>query len=125
MTIAEFFAHWHELNEYLALFPPHGGDDQKLGEDEIIENIYDKLPKRMKSDLQRMNDFDINNTDLTSLCNALEHLDLACKLDPTKPEPKKKDSNSNNDKRSGKKRANQGNDSSSRPKKKQEAVHAS
>jgi hypothetical protein len=43
-SVNEFFARWRKLNDYLALFPPHGGDAQKLSDNEIIELIYEKLP---------------------------------------------------------------------------------
>ena len=36
MTISEYFACWHQINDYLALFPPHGGAAQKLRDDEIV-----------------------------------------------------------------------------------------
>jgi hypothetical protein len=36
-SVNEFFAQWRELNNYLALFPPHGGEAQKFCENEIIE----------------------------------------------------------------------------------------
>ena len=41
MTISEYFACWHQLNDYLALFPPHGGAAQKLKDDKIVELIYE------------------------------------------------------------------------------------
>ena len=81
MTISAYFAHWHQINEYLAMFPPHGRVAQKLRDDEIIELIYDRLPSCMQGDLQCMNDFDINKTDLTSFCEALERLELSYQLD--------------------------------------------
>ena len=114
VTVSEFFAHWREINDYLALFPPHGGDDQKLDDDEIVELIYEKLPKRMKADLERMNDFDINDATLITFRGALERLELSYELDSVKPEPKKEST----DKKSGKKRGKGDEDSSSRPKKK-------
>ena len=41
MTISEYFVHWHQLNNYLALFPLHGRATQKLKDNEIIELIYE------------------------------------------------------------------------------------
>ena len=41
MAISEYFAHWHQLNDYLTLFPPHGGVAQKLKDDEIVKLIYE------------------------------------------------------------------------------------
>ena len=41
MTISAYFVHWHQINEYLALFPPHGRAAQKLQDDEIIKLIYE------------------------------------------------------------------------------------
>ena len=52
MTISEYVMHWHQQNDYLALFPPHGGAAQKIKEDEIIELIYKQLPNCMKSNLE-------------------------------------------------------------------------
>ena len=37
MTISKYFACWHQQNDYLALFPPHGGVAQKISDDKIIE----------------------------------------------------------------------------------------
>jgi hypothetical protein len=51
-SLNKFFTWWHELNDYLALFPPHGGTAQKLSDQEIVELIYEKLPVHMKSDLE-------------------------------------------------------------------------
>ena len=41
MTISAYFAHWHQINEYLALSPLHSRAAQKLRDDEIIELIYE------------------------------------------------------------------------------------
>ena len=43
MTISEYFAHWHQQNDYFALFLPHGRVAQKISYNEIIELIYGKL----------------------------------------------------------------------------------
>jgi len=91
VTIDEFFARWQELNDYLALFPPFNGNEQKLPNDEIVELIYAKLPKRIKGDLERMNDFDLNETDITQFKEALERLELSYELEE-KPEYFKDDS---------------------------------
>ena len=40
MTISTYFACWHQINNYLAMFPPHGGVVQKLQDDEIVKLIY-------------------------------------------------------------------------------------
>ena len=41
MTISEYFMHWHQQNDYLALFPLHGRTAQKIKEDKILELIYE------------------------------------------------------------------------------------
>ena len=37
MTISEYFVCWHQINNYLVLFPLHEGAAQKLKDDEIIK----------------------------------------------------------------------------------------
>ena len=44
--------HWHQQNDYFALFPPHGREAQKISDDKIIELIYKKQLNCMKSDLE-------------------------------------------------------------------------
>ena len=95
------------------LFPPHGGAAQKLRDDKIVELIYKRLPNHMQSDLKRMNEFNINNTDLMQFCKVLEHLELSYhlekKLGKSKiSETSKKDADKPhaNGKQSGKKCAN-------------------
>ena len=117
MTISTYFMHWHQINDYLAMFPPHGGAVQKLRDDKIIELIYDRLLSCMQGDLQCMNDFDINKTDLTSFREALECLELSYQLDKKlvnskKSETLKKDKEKSKGKQSGKKRSNNTNESS-------------
>ena len=41
MTISACFMHWCQINDYLAMFPPHGRVAQKLQDDKIVELIYD------------------------------------------------------------------------------------
>ena len=106
-----YFAHWHQINDYLAMFPPHGGVAQKLQDNKIIKLIYDRLPSHMQGDLQCMNDFDINKMDLTSFHEALEHLKLSYQLDKKlanskKLEMSKKDKEKSNGKQLGKKCTN-------------------
>ena len=117
MTISEYFAHWHQINDYLALFPLHGGAAQKLKDDKFIELIYEQLPNCMQSDLERLNKFDINNTDLTKFCEVLKHLELSYQLEKKlgkskKLEMSKKDADKPNGKHSEKKHANTTNESS-------------
>ena len=67
----------------------------------------------MQGNLEHMNDFNINETDLTSFCKVLEHLELSYQLEnPKKVEKSKKDKEKLNGKQSGKKRTNNTNDSS-------------
>ena len=56
MTISKYFAHWHQINDYLTLFPLHGGAAQKLRDNKIVELIYEQLLNHMQSDLERMNE---------------------------------------------------------------------
>ena len=91
ITISEYFAHWCQLNDYLTLFPPHGRVTQKLKDDEIVELIYKGLPNCMQSDLKRMNEFDINNTNLTQFREVLEHLKLSYQLEKKMEKSKKSD----------------------------------
>ena len=101
----------------LPCFPHTAERRKKLRDDEIIELIYERLPNRMQGDLQRMNDFDINETNLTSFREALKRLELSYQLEkksvnPKKAEKSKKDKEKSNGKQSGKKRTNSTNDSS-------------
>ena len=117
MTISEYFVHWHQLNDYLALFTPHGGVTQKLKDDEIVELIYEGLPNCMQSNLERMNEFNINNMDLTQFREVLKHLELSYQLEKKMEKSKKlemsnKNSEKSNGKHSGKKSANSTNKSS-------------
>ena len=117
MTISEYFVHWHQLNDYLTLFPPHGRVAQKLKDDEIVELIYERLPNCMQSDLKRMNEFDINNMNLMQFCKVLEWLELSYQLEKKMEKSKKLDmsnkgSEKSNGKHSGKKHTNSTNDSS-------------
>ena len=71
----------------------------------------------MQGNLECMNDFDINETDLTSFCEFLECLKLSYQLDKKlanskKSEKLKKDKEKSNGKQSGKKRTNNINESS-------------
>ena len=116
MTISEYFTHWHQLNDYLTLFPLHGRAVQKLKDDKIVELIYEQLPNCRQSDLKRMNEFDIKNMDLTQFHKVLEHLNLSYQLEKKlgkskKSETSKKDAEKSNGKHSGKKRANTTNES--------------
>ena len=77
-----------------------------------------------------MNDFDINETDLTSFCKVLECLELSYQLDkklvnPKKVEKLKKDEEKLNGKQSGKKHTNNTNDSSPTSAKKPCLLHGS
>jgi hypothetical protein len=45
----------------------------------------------MKGDLERMDDFNINDTTLVVFHNVLEHLELSYEIESTKSEPKKKE----------------------------------
>ena len=70
----------------------------------------------MQSNLERMNEFDINNTNLTQFCEVLEHLELSYQLEKKMEKPKKldtsnKSSEKSNGKHSGKKHTNSTNDS--------------
>ena len=117
MTISEYFAHWRQLNDYLALFPPHGRAVQKLKDDEIVELIYERLPNCMQSNLERMNEFDVNNMNLMQFRKVLKHLELSYQLEKKMEKSKKsemsnKSSDKSNGKHSGKKRTNSTNDSS-------------
>ena len=47
-TISAYFACWHQINDYLAMFPLHGSVVQKLWDDKIIELIYEWLPSHMQ-----------------------------------------------------------------------------
>ena len=76
-TISAYFACWHQINNSLTMFPPHGRVVQKLRDDEIIKLIYDQLPSCMQANLEHMNNFDINKTDLTSFREVLECLELS------------------------------------------------
>jgi hypothetical protein len=84
-TVDAFFNRWHHINDMLALFPPHQGNSQKFGNDEIIEIIYGSIPFAWKGDLQRLNDFDINETDMQSFRNALTRLELSYQMDSAAP----------------------------------------
>ena len=71
----------------------------------------------MQGNLECMNDFDINETDLTSFCKVLERLELSYQLgeksvNPKKAEKLKKDKEKSNGKQSGKRHTNNTNDSS-------------
>ena len=71
----------------------------------------------MQSNLERLNEFDINYTDLTKFCEVLEHLELSYQLEKKlgkskKLEMSKKDVDKPNGKQSGKKCANTTNESS-------------
>ena len=71
----------------------------------------------MQSNLERMNEFDINNTDLMQFCEVLEHHELSYQLEKKsekskKLEMSKKDTEKSNGKHSGKKCANTTNESS-------------
>ena len=95
----------------------HGGVAQNIRDNEIIELIYEQLPNHMKSDLEQMNNFDINNIDMTWFHEVLEHLKLSYQLEKKmekskKSKTSKKDSEKPNDKHSGKKCANATNKSS-------------
>ena len=96
MTISECFVHWHQLNDYLALFPPHGGVMQKLKDDKIVELIYEQLPNHMQSNLERMNEFDINNMNLTQFCKVLKCLELSYQLEKKMEKSKKLDTSNKN-----------------------------
>ena len=116
MTISENFVHWCQINDYLALFPPHGGVGQKLKDDKIIELIYEQILNCMQSDLERPHKFEINNTDLMKFCKVLEHLELSYQLEKNSRKSKKlemlkKDADKPNVKQSGKKCANTANES--------------
>ena len=116
MTISAYFTCWCQINDYLAMFPPHGRAVQKLRDDEIVELIYDQLPSCMQGNLQHMNDFDINETDLTSFRKAFECLKLSYLLDKKlvnskKSETLKKDEEKSNGKQLGKKCTNNTNES--------------
>ena len=87
----QVLAYWHQQNDYLALFPPHGRAAQKIRDNEIIELIYEKLLNCMKSDLECMNDFDINNMDMMQFCNVLECLELSYQLERKLEKSKKLD----------------------------------
>ena len=89
MTINEYFVHWHQQNNYLALFPPHGRVAQKMRDDKIIELIYKQLPNHMKSDLKQMNNFDINNMDMMWFCEVLKCLELSYQLEKKMEKSKK------------------------------------
>ena len=70
----------------------------------------------MQGNLQHMNDFDINEMDLTSFCKALECLELSYQLDKKlvnskKSETLKKDKEKSNSKQSGKKHTKNTNES--------------
>ena len=111
MTISKYFARWHQINNYLMLFPPHSRVAQKLKGDKITELIYNWLPNCMQSNLKRLNEFDINNTDLMKFCKVLEHLKLSYQLEKKsgkskKLEMSKKDVDKPSGKHSGKKHAN-------------------
>ena len=88
-----------------------------MHQDKIIELIYEQLPSHMQGDLECMNDFDINKTDLMQFCEVLEHLKLSYQLDKNlanskKVETLKKDKEKSNGKLSGKKRTKNTNESS-------------
>ena len=89
---------------------------QKLKDDEIIKLIYEQLPNCMQSNLERLNEFDINNMDLMKFCEVLKHLKLSYQLEKKlgkskKSETSKKDADKTNGKQSGKKHANTTNES--------------
>ena len=88
MTISKYFAHWYQINDCLVLFPLHGGVAQKLKDDKIIKLIYEQLPNHMQSNLERLNEFDINNTDLTKFCKVLECLKLSYQLEKNWENPR-------------------------------------
>jgi len=106
-TINEFFAQWQQMNNYLEFFPPYGREDQKLPDDEIVGYIYNCLPRKYKSDLEKF-DFDIYDTTLMDFRAILEHLELSYALDDSnKPESNNKSNKNNNGKKlSGKKHSN-------------------
>ena len=69
----------------------------------------------MQSDLERMNEFDINNTNLTQFCEVLKHLELSYQLEKKMEKSKKldtsnKSSEKSNGKHSGKKNTSPTND---------------
>ena len=102
-TISEYFVHWHQLNDYLTLFPPHGRATQKLKDDEIVKLIYERLPNHMQSNLERMNEFNINNMNLMQFHEVLECLELSYQLEKKTEKSKKLDtSNKGSEKSSGK-----------------------
>ena len=43
MTISAYLMCWCQINNYLAMFPPHGRVTQKLRDDEIVKLIYERL----------------------------------------------------------------------------------
>jgi len=89
-TVNDFFARWHQINDYLALFPPHRGQSQKFQDDEIMEIIYERIPYHWKGDLQRLTDFDINETDMQTFRNALVRLELSYQLDSQESQDRKR-----------------------------------
>ena len=87
MTTSKYFVCWHQQNDYLALFPPHGGAAQKIRDNEIIKLIYKKLPNCMKSNLKYMND----DMDMMQSHNVLECLNLSYQLERKLEKSKKLD----------------------------------
>ena len=107
---------------------PHMAERHKNSDNKIIKLIYNQLPSHMQGNLQCMNDFDINKTDLTSFHKALEHLKLSYQLDKKsvnskKSETLKKDKEKSNGKQLGKKHTNNTNESSPASAKKTSLLH--
>ena len=83
----------------------------------------------MQSNLKRMNEFNINNMDLTQFCKVLECLELSYQLEKKMEKSKKsetsnKNSEKSNGKHSGKKHANSTNELSPVSAKQTLAEHA-
>ena len=51
LTIREFFAHWNQLNDYLADFPLFAGCIQKIVDDKMVKIVHSLLSKSWQSKL--------------------------------------------------------------------------
>ena len=70
----EFSARLQELNAYLKEFPPFGGDDQMLAEDDLAEILEFGIPNSWQKAmvLQGFNTIERSVTDIVEFCERLE-----------------------------------------------------
>lgn len=78
-TVADFWARWSQMIDYLKRFPPFE-EGQEFSDEELVETVYDNLPKRMKVDIER-SDFDIDEATPMELRAKMEKLESVYELE--------------------------------------------